>query len=233
MNAHALNPSGLRIGMLAIALCLTAAAGQWRLHASSQVAPVAAPELQQLIPARFASWREDATAYTQPISATDAAKAGALYTQTLARVYVDAEQRRIMLSISYGGQQGDRLQAHRPEFCYQAQGFTIGTVSDGALETVHGHLPLRRLETRRPGRSEPVSYWLTVGDDAALPGLSRKLAQFRQGLSGQTADGYLVRISSITESPIEAFNLHDRFIADLLAALPAQDRARLAGRLKS
>ena len=191
------------------------------------------PDLEQLIPLHFAVWRRDDSAVARPISAADAAKADRVYVQTLERVYVDAEQRRIMLSISWGSQQGDRLQAHRPEFCYQAQGFAIGVVSDGVLDTAHGTLPLRRIETRRPGRSEPVSYWMTVGDEAALPGLSRKLAQLRHALSGQIPDGLLVRVSSIAEFRPEAFALHDRFITDLLATLPDADRRRLAGRSKS
>lgn len=230
---RALPRIGMRSALLALALCVTAAAGQWWRHAAAQISPALPPDLEQLIPERFAAWREDGTAVARPISATAAAKADALYAQTLERVYVDAEQRRIMLSISYGGEQGDRLQAHRPEFCYRAQGFTIGPVSDGTLDTAHGALPVRRLETRRPGRSEPVSYWLTVGDDAALPGLSRKLAQLRHGISGQIPDGFLVRVSSISESQNAAFALHDRFIADLLAVLPEPERRRLAGKSKS
>jgi EpsI family protein len=222
--------TGWRGVLLALALCVTAAAGQWWQHAAARITSPPPPDLAQMIPEHFAGWREDNTAVARPISPAAAAKADALYARTMERVYVDAEQRRIMLSISYGSQQGDGLQAHRPEFCYQAQGFAIGAIYDGTLETVNGPLPLRRLEARRPGRTEPVSYWLTVGDDAALPGLSRKLAQLRKGVSGQAIDGLLIRVSSISESRIEAFAIHDIFINDLLAAVPTYARIRLAGR---
>lgn len=225
--------SGLRGALLAAALCVAAAANFAGPQASARNVAAPATDLTQLIPSHFAGWQQDANAVTQPISAADAAKAGTAYAQTLERVYVDAEQRRIMLSVSYGSQQGDRLQAHRPEFCYQAQGFAIGSTRDAALHTAHGELPLRRLETRRPGRSEPVSYWMTVGEDAALPGVSRKLSQLRQGLSGQAPDGFLVRVSSISDTAREAFPLHDRFITDLLASMPEQERRRLAGRPKT
>lgn len=233
MSSPADRTRNLRGALLAAALCVAAAANIAGPQASARNLAIPAPDLAQLVPSHFAGWHQDANAVTQPISAADAAKADAAYAQTLERAYVDAEQRRIMLSVSYGSQQGDRLQAHRPEFCYQAQGFAVGAASDGTLATAHGELPLRRLETRRPGRNEPVSYWMTVGEDAALPGVSRKFAQLRQGLSGQIPDGFLVRVSSISDTGREAFALHDRFITDLLASMPEQERRRLAGRPKT
>jgi EpsI family protein len=149
----------------------------------------------------------------------------------LVRISVDGDNRRIMLSIAYGDRQlGDRLQAHRPEYCYQAQGFVVGAASDGQLATPYGALPIRRLLTHRPGRRETVSYWLTVGDQATLPGLARKLAQLRQVLSGRVPDGMLVRVSSIDDSAEAAYAAHDRFVADLLSVVPEADRIRLAGR---
>ena len=222
--------TGLRCALLALALCFTTVAGEWWQHSATQIHPASPIDLGQMIPHRFAAWQQDDTTITRPISPTAAAAAEALYAKTLERVYIDTEQRRIMLSISYGGQQGDRLQAHRPEFCYQAQGFTISAVSDEALVTAQGLLPVRRLETRRTGRNESVSYWMTVGSETALPGLSRKLAQLRQGLTGQVPEGFLVRVSSISESSIEAFAMHDQFITDLLQAVSAHDRLRLAGK---
>ena len=218
-------------GWLIAVLLIVAAALPKAIRTTTETAPVhASVDLARLIPLQFGSWRMD-TAALGPVSAVAATKASGAYAQTLERVYVDEEQRRVMLSIAYGDRQmGDALQAHRPEFCYAAQGFAVGAASDGLLATGHGALPIRRLETHRPGRSEPVSYWLTVGERAALPGLSRKIAQLRHGISGTLPDGMLVRVSSIDESPLAAYALQDHFVLDLLAALPQSDRVRLAGR---
>lgn len=221
--------------LLATALCTTAAASQWwpLTSARHQETSRATPALAQLLPVQFGNWQRDERAIIRPVSAAADVEADNTYVQTLEYVYVDTEQRHIMLSISRGSQQGDRLQAHRPEFCYRAQGFAITASHDTTLATVNGLLPLRRLATHRPGRSEPVSYWMTVGDEAALPGLTRKLAQLRHGLSGQIPDGLLVRISTIGEPGSHAYSLHDRFISDLLTALEPTARQTLTGRLES
>ena len=183
-------------------------------------------ELEAAIPTEFAGWRQ-ASGLIPIAPKMDAATP---YSQTLARTYVDADNRRVMLVIAYGDRQlGDAMQAHRPEYCYKAQGFAISAAVDQQLETWRGTLPIRRLHAQRQGRSEPVSYWMTVGDQAALPGLERKIAQARQALSGTVPDGLLVRVSSIDDLPQGAYALHDRFVIDLLSALPEAGRVRLAG----
>lgn len=218
-----------------IGATLICAAAMLQMGASDDVSSTFvetnAPALGTLVPESFASWRKDPSALIRPISPSAARQADQAYAETLESVYVDAENRRVMLSITWGSQQGDRLQAHRPEFCYQAQGFSITGVHDDDLLTPYGSLPVRRLETRRPGRSEPVSYWMTVGDQAALPGLNRKLAQLHQGFLGRVPHGFLVRVSSITESGADAFALHDRFIVDLAQALGDAQLQRLFGRM--
>lgn len=196
--------------------------------------PAAGPDidLAKLVPERFSSWQIDADSLVSPIQAEAAPAATGTYAQTLERVYRDADGSRIMLSIAYGSQQrGDRLQAHRPEYCYRAQGFEVLALSDDSLHIPGGNtLPVRRLLAERPGRSEPVSYWLTVGNRAALPGLSRKLAQVGEVFSGRVPDGVLVRVSSIDPVARDAYRQHDRFITDLLSGLAGPGRERLAGR---
>ena len=216
-----------------IALLLIAAAAlPTALRPTTRFTPTGPSiELARLIQVQFAGWRVDTAAAPEPVSSRAAAKASGAYAQTLERIYIDGDQRRIMLSIAYSDRQlGDALQAHRPEYCYAAQGFTVGAASDSLLATGHGALLIRRLEAHRPGRRELVSYWLTVGDQATLPGLSRKIAQLRFGLSGTVPDGMLVRVSSIDDSTVAAYALHDRFVVDLLATLPDSARMRLAGR---
>lgn len=220
----------LRAWLVAATLLAAAVLASVLRHGAESSPAGQGVDLARLVPTRFAGWRLDATVAMLPVSAVAANKAAGAYARTLERVYVDGDNRRVMLSIAYGDRQlGDRLQAHRPEFCYQAQGFIVAAASDGQLATPYGALPIRRLLTRRPGRREPVSYWLTVGDQATLPGLARKLAQLRQVLSGRAPDGMLVRVSSIDDSAEAAYAAHDRFVADLLSVVPEADRIRLAG----
>ena len=156
----------------------------------------------------------------------------ALYDQTLTRTYINSKGQRIMLSIAYGGDQsGDKAQVHRPEFCYAAQGFQLSSNFESQIRTESGTLPVRRLKAVQGKRNEPITYWITVGDNVTLPGLGRKLIQLRYGLTGKVPDGMLVRVSSIDQDTANAYQVQDRFISDMLAAVNEQDRIRVAGRL--
>lgn len=231
---NSVSPSIVWRNILLAGLMITAALAAANLRASA-IAPSPGIDLLHIVPERFAGWQIDQNALVSPIQADATPAAPGTYAQTLERVYRDADGTRIMLSIAYGSQQrGDRLQAHRPEYCYRAQGFEIRAVNDDALRLPEGHeLSVRRLAAERPGRSEPISYWLTVGDQATLPGVGRKIAQMRQVFSGQIPDGVLVRISTIDTVAHDAYRQHDRFITDLLTSIAVPSRERLAGRFLS
>ncbi|HCN68251.1 MAG TPA: EpsI family protein [Candidatus Accumulibacter sp.] len=188
-------------------------------------------ELHEVIPQQFGGWRIDP--FLIPLSVTPDVqeRLDAIYDQTLARAYVNGRGQRVMLSIAYGGDQGsDKTQVHRPEFCYAAQGFQLSKSFENELATDTGSLPVRRLVATQGTRNEPITYWITVGDQVALPGISRKLLQIRYGITGKVPDGMLVRVSSISDQDAAAYALHDEFIKDMLAATSADDRIRLAGR---
>ena len=53
--------------------------------------------------------------------------------------------------------------------------------------------------------------------------------QLREGFAGRIPDGMLVRVSSISKDPAAAYAAQQAFVAELLAAMPAADRVRLAG----
>jgi EpsI family protein len=187
--------------------------------------------LSKAIPERFAGWDIDKNIVPISQSADVQAKLDELYSETLARTYANAKGQRIMLSIAYGADQsGDGNQVHRPEFCYTAQGFQLISNIIGNLTTQYGTLPVRRLLAVQGARNEPITYWVTVGDKATLPGIKRKLNQLAYGLTGTVPDGMLVRVSSIDSDSTNAYKLQEAFIQDLLQAIPAQDRARVAGR---
>jgi EpsI family protein len=188
-------------------------------------------DLETMIPAQFANWNIDSTMAPIQVSPDVQAKLDVLYNQTLSRTYVNKRGERIMLSIAYGGDQsGDGTQVHRPEFCYVSQGFQLTKNIVDEVATSYGLLTVRRLFAVQRNRNEPITYWITVGNRATLPGIARKLAQLEYGLSGKIPDGMLVRISSLKTNEREAYQLHDVFIQELLGAVSERDRVRIAGR---
>ena len=213
-------------------LMLSASAGAVILQPDQRMADhLPKLTLATVIPTAFAGWHIDQTITPVSISPDVAARLNVLYSQTLARTYANPQGQRIMLSIAYGADQsGDGTQVHRPEFCYTSQGFQLVSNVIGGLATQYGSLPVRRLLAVQGARTEPITYWITVGDKATLPGIKRKLNQLAYGLTGTIPDGMLVRVSSIDTDSGHAYALQERFVADLLAAMPPQDRARVAGR---
>lgn len=220
--------TALLLGGVMLAASLAALALKPTRRLADQQPPIA---LETMVPERFGDWRVDPAVVPITVAADVRARLDALYNQLLNRSYIDGQGRRIMLSIAYGGDQGgDGTQVHRPEFCYAAQGFQLMRNVADELATRYGALPVKRLMAVKGRRNEPITYWITVGDRATVPGLGRKLNQLAYGLTGRVPDGMLVRVSSIDADSRSAYALQERFVNDLLAALPEADRARIAGR---
>jgi EpsI family protein len=191
-----------------------------------------AVHLQQQVPVAFAGWRIDETTVPVLPDPTLQARLDTLYDQTLARSYVNASGERVMLTIAYGRDQSSEATAvHRPEFCYGAQGFHVrgGRVERVLLGDDSSGVAVQRLVGTLGQRVEPISYWVTLADQATLPGFSRKLAQLRLGLAGYVADGMLVRVSTIGMPADAPYAAQDRFLQDLARALPGDVRVRYFG----
>jgi len=186
-------------------------------------------QLETALPRQFGSWRIDAAQAAQVVNPQTQALLDKLYGQVLARTYVNDHGYRVMLSLAYGSDQRGALQAHRPEVCYVAQGFSLLTNDTAEIGTAFGPIPGRRISTRLGSRSEPVTYWFTMGDQAVRTRFERRLTELRMGLTGQIPDGLLFRVSSIDGDLSRAYAEQDRFVNDLLAAVAPADRARLTG----
>jgi EpsI family protein len=185
--------------------------------------------LERLVPARFGTWRIDDSVLPLRPDPGQKAQLDALYDQTLARTYVNDAGQRVMLSIAYGGDQSKQLQLHLPEVCYVAQGFAMLQEHGGRLATRFGTVPVKRLVARQNARNEPITYWVTIGDRAVMSGVDQKLQRLAYGLRGRIPDGMLVRVSTIDLDAGAAWDVQDRFVNQLLDALPARDRVRLLG----
>jgi len=81
----------------------------------------------------------------------------------------------------------------------------------------------------RGARSEPVTYWLTMGDRVVLGRLERLRVQLAAGLHGRMPDGMLVRVSSLSDDAGAAFRAQQAFMASAVAAMKPADAARLVG----
>ena len=212
---------------MAVLMCGASVAG-YAARPSTKVA-AASISLDTIVPKRFGDWTELPDQGAQVVNPQTQELLDKLYSQLLTRTYVNKDGYRIMLSMAYGDDQRGGLQAHRPEVCYPAQGFKLGMVQDGALPTRYGNIDVRRLTTTMGARNEPVTYWLTVGDQIVKTTLEKRIAQIRLGLTGQIPDGLLFRVSSIDTDDSRGFAMQQQFAADMLNAVPVAARKQLSG----
>lgn len=185
--------------------------------------------LEAMVPTEFGDWRELKDVNTLVVNPQTKELLDKLYSQLLTRTYVNKQGYRIMLSLAYGDDQRGGLQAHRPEVCYPAQGFRLSSIRDGSLSTPYGSIEVRRLTTSLGTRHEPVTYWLTVGDQVIQSTLDKRIAEIRLGLTGQIPDGLLFRVSSIDVDDTRAFDMQGVFTTDLMSAVSAKARRHLGG----
>jgi EpsI family protein len=188
-------------------------------------------DLETMIPRQFGDWHQLQELDVIAVNPAVQANLDKIYQQTLSRTYVNTKGEQIMLSLAYGGNQRDEMQVHKPEICYPAQGFQVLHMNTGALHLTQDKrdIPVKRLVTQLGERVEPVTYWITVGDQIALESLKWKLAQLKYGLTGKIPDGMLFRVSSIDANSNQAFTLQDTFINALVDGIAIKDRDRFIG----
>lgn len=212
--------------------CALAAGSALALRPRRRAAEVYAPvKLDEQVPLAFDGWSVDHSIIPVLPDPQVQAKLDAIYNQVLARTYVNADGARVMLSIAYGSDQGtDATAVHRPEFCYSAQGFVVRAAGQATLQVDGRPLRVNRVVGQLGKRFEPITYWVTLNDRALLPGVERKLAQIRLGLSGLIPDGLLMRTSTVGMETEPSFALQERFIAQMAQAMPDAVRVRYFGR---
>ena len=217
-----------RIGLLICALMFAASVGAIVARPTQKVADEHAVSLVSIVPQQFGEWREVPQA-VQVVNPQTQELLDRLYSQILARTYVNASGYRIMLSLAYGSDQRGALQAHKPEICYPAQGFTLHSNEPALIQTAFGEIPARRLSTSLGQRHEPVTYWFTVGDKASPSQLEKRLVEMRFALTGRIPDGMLFRVSSIDPDQARAYRIQEQFVLQLLNEVSPGSRKRLSG----
>ena len=184
--------------------------------------------LQTMIPEHFGTWKMEQT-IGNLVSPDVQAEIDKIYNQTLTRTYTNNSGDHIMLSIAYGGDQSDSMAVHLPEGCYRGQGFDVKRSTPQVYKFGNTRIPVMHLIAEKGARIEPITYWILVGEDFAHNRTERKLAQLRYTLTGKIPEGILVRISNITPKSEESFELHQKFLQQMLAGMTPESRARLIG----
>lgn len=186
-------------------------------------------KLETMVPEAFGDWQIDRNMPVVVPPPDQQALLNKIYNQTLARTYVNPDGYRIMLSLAYGGDQSDGLSVHLPEVCYVGQGFKLESARDSRLQLGGLTIPVRRLVTSLGPRNEPITYWVTMGNEATVSAWRRRMVAIRYGLARRIPDGLLVRVSSIDRNDAFAYSMQDAFLNDLVSVMPARDRALLIG----
>lgn len=224
--------SEIRRALAALCLMLVAALGAWALIPTHKlVDQLGKLDLETAIPKEFGDWVMDTRMQGGVVNPQQAEVLNKIYSQTLSRTYFNRRTGEyVMLSIAYGEDQRDNMQAHLPEVCYPAQGFQLKSSRAGKLALPGGEIPVKRIETWAGQRYEPVSYWIMVGERNVLGGsLNKKIAEMAYSLQGKIPDGLLFRVSSISRDSAAAFAVQDTFLAAIVSAIPENVRSRFSG----
>ncbi|RTL33108.1 MAG: EpsI family protein [Burkholderiales bacterium] len=181
------------------------------------------------IPKAFGKWHIDPASESLLINPSTAAFLKTVYTDNLSRTYINDAGDRVMLAIAYGRAQADGHTVHFPEICYPAQGFKILSSTADHVSTRQRDIAVTRLVTQRSDRTEPITYWVEVGDQVISNNISGKLVRLRYGFKGVIPDGLLFRVSTIGPDTSQAWIAQNQFIRDLLNSVSPATAKRLAG----
>lgn len=188
------------------------------------------PHYETLIPRQFGDWQELPHANRVVVNPVQEENLMRLYSETFARTFVHKPSGRlIMLSIAYGRDQSNDTQLHTPEACYPSQGFKVENRTEHSVGTGFGPIDaVQLMTTMGPQRTEPLTFFVRVGDGVARGSRDRNLARIQMALQGYRVDGMLFRVSEVTKRS-NAFELQDQFIVDLLQAVGPEGRRRIIG----
>ncbi len=194
--------------------------------------PLSEAELEALVPSVIEDWRKVETLQTLIPNVELKAQIDNTYDAVLQRMYARPDGTRILLLLAYNRQQMGLSRAHRQELCYQSSGAEILDQEYVHLQTRWNTLPVMRLHTINGERQEPLTYWFTVGNRAAVAPGELLMAQLLAGLSGQAPEGFLVRVSMLSTDSRAAFPIQAAFIKAMLNSMPQSGAQRLSGEAK-
>jgi EpsI family protein len=223
-------PLFVRSAVLLLCMLLSALLGQLAIPRLAPLHDDARAQLELVVPKSFGVWTVDKSIVPITPSPDQVALIDEIYDETVSRTYVNDKGERIMLSLAYGRNQSRRFQIHKPEVCYVGQGFQLSNVKLGSVKVKDWNIPVMEMVATQGRRVEPISYWIRVGDELGRGWLEQNRIRAKYALRAEIPDGLLFRISNISRGVYtEDFQLHERFISDLLAGVEKKSLPALLG----
>ncbi len=186
--------------------------------------------LAEVMPERFAGWVQDHGGANVQLPPDVEAQIKSIYTETVDRAYVNSSGARMMVTVAYGRDQSDGFKVHRPEVCYAAQGFIVKPPVESQLDLGQRKIGVQHVDTVKGDRYEPVTYWMVIGDQVVNTPWRHKLQQIDYAFRGLIADGLLVRVSSFSRDPAQAYEEQAAFVRQWLTQVPQSQQSRLFGK---
>lgn len=209
--------------------CLGGAALAYGLKPRQTLNLLGSRKMAGILPTTFGGWSsEGEDALVKP--ETEGKLASLLYSETVSRLYTENHTGdQVMMLVAYGDTQSDLLQLHRPEACYPAVGFHLSFSQSAPVPlTPTVSLPGRRVVAERSDRVERIVYWTRLGEYLPVSQNEQRRDRLLTAMHGFIPDGALFRFSSVRDDPGTFDNL-DRFVAEMVQAVPPANRAPLLG----
>jgi EpsI family protein len=208
---------------------VAAAALAYRLKPHQKLNLLGHRKMADIVPVSFGAWSSQGES-SLVTPATEGKLAARLYNEIVSRIYTEtATGEQIMMLIAYGDTQSDLLQLHRPEACYPAVGFHLASAQTVSIPlATNAAIPGRRVLAELENRHERIVYWARVGEFLPATTGDQRKAQLKTAMQGFVPDGALFRFSSLRPDA-SAFDILDRFIANLVASIAPADRPPLIG----
>nr|WP_314900886.1 exosortase-associated protein EpsI, B-type [uncultured Deefgea sp.] len=217
-----------------VILCLLmvlSALSAWQLIPTQYMHETRKTKLTELVPIDFGDWREEKNISSVEVPPELLATVNRIYSETVSKTYRNSHGDVVMLSIAYSKEQSDFANVHRPDICYPAQGFTVLKRQTDQFD-IDGHIiPVTQLITEYGERKEPLTYWVSVGNDIVKNKTDQKLKQIEYGFKDAIPDGIIFRVSTIDADASASFRVQRKFIDDFYRSLhPAAKEVFFGGR---
>ena len=191
------------------------------------------PDFEAMIPKVFGEWKMLDTPIIQANLVPQGGEDERFpYDAVLTRAYRDGGGNVMLLAIAYTKNQKQERKIHRPELCYYGQGYSVKRIASKRHDIAGQSVYVQQLLARQRSRMEPVTYWIRLGDRTVDGPWNMRTQILWKGLKGESLDGTLVRVSSISSGRRDindAFEAQERFIDELIQQVPSSMRYALLG----